>query len=39
MLQSQLFENRQKLANEDLPKIGEIEDNILYMKVTSVNDN
>ena len=39
MLQSQLFENRQKFENGDLPKIGEIEDNILYMEVTSVNDN
>ena len=39
MIQSQLFENRQKLANEDLSKIGEIKDNVLYMEVTLVNDN
>ena len=39
MLQSQLFENWQKLANEELPKNGVIEDNVLYMEVILVIDN
>ena len=38
MLQSHLFELRQKLENVVLPDIGEFEKRVLYMEVTLVND-